>query len=314
MISTFHGNPATSIIIIYSPTNSSEDEVINKFYDERRRAIETIPQHNVLIIIGDFNARIGKYDGNFTYHQETNKNGVLLIDIINEKELVITNTCFQKKLNKLWTYMDPCCRKYQLDYILMRKKWRNSIINVEAYSTFSSIGSDHRIVSSKVILSLRANRKKLPRKLRYNWPLFKSDMSLQEKYAIEIQNRFILKCDEEISVTYEQFIVIHFEVTRELVPLLIKTKKMCPSTENTVSRAREDTRIVNREYEDNPNENNQHNTTESRNKLYTAYTHIAVDTLEEKIKQIENADLNRKYLLIWELINEINGKKQLKKE
>ena len=28
---------------------------------------------------------------------------------------------------------------------------------------------------------------------------------------------------------------------------------MCPSTDNTLSRAREDTRIANREYEDNPN-------------------------------------------------------------
>ena len=60
LISTFHGNPATSIIIIYSQTNSIEDEVINKFYNELRRAIETIPQHNVIIIIGDFNARMGK--------------------------------------------------------------------------------------------------------------------------------------------------------------------------------------------------------------------------------------------------------------
>ena len=39
LISTFHGNPATSIIFIYSPTHSSEDEVINKFYDELRIAI-----------------------------------------------------------------------------------------------------------------------------------------------------------------------------------------------------------------------------------------------------------------------------------
>ena len=111
-------------------------------------------------------------------------------------------------------------------------------------------------------------------------------MSLQEKYAIEIKNRFILQGDEDISDTYERFIDINAEVTRELVPLLIKTKKMCLSIENTVSRAKEDTRIANREYEDNPNEINQHNNTESRNKLYTAYTHIAVDTLEEKIKQI----------------------------
>ena len=63
-------------------------------------------------------------------------------------------------------------------------------------------------------------------------------MSLQEKYAIEIKIRFILQGDEDISDTYERFIDINAEVTRELVPLLIKTKKMCPSTENTVSRAR----------------------------------------------------------------------------
>ena len=77
LISTFHGNPATSIIIIYSTTNSSEDEVINKFYDELRRAITTIPHHNVLLIIGDFNARIWIDDGNFTYHQDTNKRCII---------------------------------------------------------------------------------------------------------------------------------------------------------------------------------------------------------------------------------------------
>ena len=60
--------------------------------------------------------------------------------------------------------------------------------------------------------------------------------------------------DEDISDTYERFIDINAEVTRELVPLLIKTKKMCLATENTVSRAREDTRVENRKYEDNPNE------------------------------------------------------------
>ena len=54
---------------------------------------------------------------------------------------------------------------------------------------------------------------------------------------------------------------------------------MCLSTDNTLSRAIEDTRIANRECEYNPNETNQNNNTESRNKLYTAYTNNAVDTL-----------------------------------
>ena len=113
--------------------------------------------------------------------------------------------------------MDPCCRKYQLDYILMKKKvekHHHKYVSMPVYSTFSSIYSYHRIVSSKVRLSLRANRKILPKKLRYNWPLFKSDMTLHEKYIVEIKNRFILQVDEDISDTYERFIDINTGVTR----------------------------------------------------------------------------------------------------
>ena len=66
-------------------THSSEYEVIDRFYEELRGAIESIPQHNVIAIIGDFNAPIGKDDGTFTYHQHTNRNGSLLLDIFNEK-------------------------------------------------------------------------------------------------------------------------------------------------------------------------------------------------------------------------------------
>ena len=48
---------------------------IFRFYDELRDDIESIPQHNVLAIIGDFNVRIGKDDDTFTYYQHTNKTG-----------------------------------------------------------------------------------------------------------------------------------------------------------------------------------------------------------------------------------------------
>ena len=48
-----------------------------------------MPQHNVLVITGDFNACIGKEDDKFTYHQYTNRNGSLLLDIVNEKQLVV---------------------------------------------------------------------------------------------------------------------------------------------------------------------------------------------------------------------------------
>ena len=52
-------------------------------------------------------------------------------------------------------------------------------------------------------------------------------------------------------------------------------------------------------YKDKVNDTNQNNNTESRKKHYTAYKNIAISTLEEKIENIENADINRRYLLSW---------------
>ena len=62
--------------------------------------------------------------------------------------------------------------KTQVDYIVIRNKWRNSVKNCEAYITFSSIGSDHRIITATIQqtirLSLRGNTK--PNKnVNYDW-------------------------------------------------------------------------------------------------------------------------------------------------
>ena len=34
-------------------------------------------------------------------------------------------------------------RKAQIDYVLINKKWKNSAINCEAYSSFEGMPSDH---------------------------------------------------------------------------------------------------------------------------------------------------------------------------
>ena len=52
--------------------------------------------------------------------------------------------------------------KSQVDYILINREWKNSVKSCEAYSNFSSIGSDHRIVSTKVKISFRVKKKHGP--------------------------------------------------------------------------------------------------------------------------------------------------------
>ena len=157
MIVHFNGNPLTTVIIHYSPCEGSNEAEVH--YKNLLDATTTIPRHNVLLTIGDFNAHVGTNDTfKYTYHRNSNQNGRLLIDYAEETNMMIANTFFRKRTGKLWTFMsDFTGAKTQVDYILIRRKWKNSLHNCEAYNSFSSVGSDHRILTAKLKLSLRKN-------------------------------------------------------------------------------------------------------------------------------------------------------------
>ena len=103
IIAHFNGNPGTTIIVHYSPTEGSETS--EEHYTNLGNAIKLVPKHNILLVIGDFNAHIGVEDAKYTYHNNTNTNGKFLLDLVAENNLVITNTTFQKRPGKLWTYI-----------------------------------------------------------------------------------------------------------------------------------------------------------------------------------------------------------------
>ncbi|CAI9728251.1 Hypothetical predicted protein [Octopus vulgaris] len=51
----------------------------------------------------------------------------------------------------MWIYIsDIHLSKSQIDFILVRKKWQNNVLNTEPYNYSSTLGSDHRPVMSKV--------------------------------------------------------------------------------------------------------------------------------------------------------------------
>ena len=56
------GNPKTAVIVTHSSTNVATDEDIQQYYESLRRAIESLPAHNFLIILGDFNVQLGLDD------------------------------------------------------------------------------------------------------------------------------------------------------------------------------------------------------------------------------------------------------------
>ena len=159
LAATLNGNTRATIISCYSPTNVNEETELVAFYDELSSLVCSIPKHNLLVIGGDMDAQIGKNGNNkYSLHNTSNRNGQHLTDFMIENRLTCLNTNYQKREGKLWTYTYANNSKARIDYVFINKKWKNSAINCEAYSSFEGISSDHRIVTAKIRLSQRKKR------------------------------------------------------------------------------------------------------------------------------------------------------------
>ena len=53
-----------------------------------------------------------------------------------------------------WSWQHPNSKKIQLDHVILREKWINSLRNCSCYNTLE-IDSDHRIVAATVKFSCR---------------------------------------------------------------------------------------------------------------------------------------------------------------
>ena len=104
--------------------------------------------------------------------------------------------------------------KSQIDYILINKKWKNCAMNCEAYYSFEGVSSDHRIVTAKILLSLRKNAKRTATTKHYYWALL-HNRDIRDKYVLELRNSFeILQEKTEKSTPndeYENFVNAHLE-------------------------------------------------------------------------------------------------------
>ncbi|CAF1615910.1 unnamed protein product, partial [Adineta ricciae] len=154
----FMGNPAITIIITYAPTEDKSDVEKDMFYDDLQRYTHDVPSHNVLILAGDLNARLGSDShttnsraiGQYTYHHSTDDNGNRLVNYCEACNMRSTQTRFPQPQSRSWTWLHPNGKsKAQLDHILINGKWLNSIRNVRAYNTVE-LNSDHQIVKDKL--------------------------------------------------------------------------------------------------------------------------------------------------------------------
>ena len=211
----------------------------------------------MLVIGGDMNAKIGKNGNNkYSLHNTSNRNGQHLTDFMIENRLACLNTNYQKREGKLWTYTYANNTKAQIDYVLINKKWKNSALNCEAYSSFEGVSTDHRIVTAKIRLSLRKNAKRTATTKHYDWALL-NNKDVRDKYVLELRNRFeILQEKTEKSTLndeYENFVNAHLEAAAKYIPTKLKTKYRVPWETLAVREKRALVKTASKNYRKKPN-------------------------------------------------------------
>ncbi|XP_067616258.1 craniofacial development protein 2-like [Eurosta solidaginis] len=155
-----------SFICAHAPTEEKDDEVKDTFCEQLERTYERCPRHDIKVVLGDFNARVGQEGvfgptvGKFSLHNGTSPNGLRLIDFVGDRNMVISSTRFiHKKIHKAtWLSPDRNTRN-QIDNVVIDGRHASSVLDVRTIRG-PNIDSDHYLVATKIRTRLSAAKTK----------------------------------------------------------------------------------------------------------------------------------------------------------
>jgi len=158
----------------YAPTEDSPDAIKDEFYDQLSQEGEKARKYDILILLGDFNAKIGRENfiatvaGKYTVHEVTSENGKRLPQLAARNNMIIKSTCFEHKAIHKGTWMCPGTDVVnEIDHVIINKRHASSITDVRSCRG-PSCDSDHFLV--KVTLRERlSNALKQQGRKRKRW-------------------------------------------------------------------------------------------------------------------------------------------------
>ena len=154
-----------TLISAYAPTMTNPEETKDKFNEELDALIAAVPQLEKLIVLGDFNARVGTdhqtWDRVIGKHGagKCNSNGLLLLKTCASHDLAITHTMFRLPTRNKTAWMHPRSRHWHLiDYLIVRARDRRDVRLTKAVCG-ADCWTDHRLIISKLNLHIQPMRR-----------------------------------------------------------------------------------------------------------------------------------------------------------
>jgi hypothetical protein len=157
---------SATLVSAYAPTMTNPVENIEAFYNQLASTLRSVPHTDKLLLMGDFNARIGCDFGKWPLvlgkHGigKCNSNGELLLALCSEFGLIVTNTMFKQKVERKTTWMHPRSKHWHMiDYVITRRRDLKDIHSTRVMRG-ANCWTDHQMLRSKVAFHLRKRHNK----------------------------------------------------------------------------------------------------------------------------------------------------------
>ena len=178
-VARFPGSVTTSVIVAYAPHSGHPPAARQQFFASLQHAIDSISGMDNLILLGDFNSRVGSaatnadsYSGSLGRHGVGRRNvcGEELLRFTSRNQLAIANTFHQHKASHLYTHRNNRTptrtgsylgsafpRQSCIDYIIVRRKWLSSVHDARVQQSANPgwLISDHHLLAARVRLHLK---------------------------------------------------------------------------------------------------------------------------------------------------------------
>jgi Reverse transcriptase (RNA-dependent DNA polymerase)/Endonuclease/Exonuclease/phosphatase family len=199
----------TTIIQVYAPTDMATDEEKDSFYEQLQDVMDATPEHDLKVVMGDFNAQIGRDKAGWADVMgteaagERNDNGERMLSYCSNSRLKVGGSMFKHKTIHKETWRSPDGKTmHQIDHFCISKRWVSALHDVRVYRG-ADAASDHHLV----VAVLRLKLKKLVGQLEHNAidVIKLNKKETQQKFQLELKNRFeLLREQEQVQGTTEE--------------------------------------------------------------------------------------------------------------